>query len=90
MIYSYYVDRVAKEKITERLKTVPGALTEILEPGRWQQFTRMATERMNNLDIYAYSRGYNTWDVDDAIEKIVVKYAHQVLDAMEHNVTKID
>lgn len=88
MIYSYYVDRIAKEKITERLKTVPGALTEVLEEGRWKQFVSAAVARVNHLDTYAYTQGHKTWDIDDAIEKIVVKYASQLLDQMEHNVTK--
>lgn len=53
----------------------PGTLKERLEKERFDKYVRLLTEKANELDLYALSRGYNRYNWPDFVEQMATRYA---------------
>lgn len=85
MIMSHQIRDVAYKYLHDTLQTVPGARTEVLTPSRFNVFISLLTQKCNELDVYAYTKGHARWNWPDFVQKLSAKYAHDILTKIEHS-----
>lgn len=83
MIFPYMIKEEATRFLNEALREAPGALREVTEKERLEVFIRAATEKANQIELYAIQRGHDRWNWKDFVRKASAEYARGILDALE-------
>lgn len=83
MIFPYMIKEEATRFLNEALREAPGALREVTESQRLEIFVREATEKANQIELYAIQRGHDRWNWKDFVRKASAEYARGILDALE-------